>query len=213
MTGSFLSPTTLPAGQTDTLRVITVGRPRDNFAVSSFNISHASLVGARLEATAEVANFSTNDERIRIALRGGGAVISSREPSVDAGKTAQATFGFQRTLTTRSKSRSVTLCLSITVVLPCLPAGRNLRILGISPRPQALSSLRSIAGVSLDVIAPQEYNKIDRSGYGLEIFHYAAPRVTRNSPFLCFHPTTTRWSIWKSPFLDPPCPAGASPIH
>ena len=79
------------AGQTDTLRVITVGRPRDNFAVSSFNISHASLVGARLEATAEVANFSTNDERIRIALRGGGAVISSREPSVDAGKTAQAT--------------------------------------------------------------------------------------------------------------------------
>ena len=35
--------------------------------------------------------------------------------------------------------------------------------------------------MSLDVIAPQEYNKIDRSGYGLEIFHYATPRVTRNS--------------------------------
>ena len=80
------------AGQTDTLRVITVGQPRDNFAVSSFNISHASLVGSRLEATAEVANFSTKDERIRVALRGGGAVIANRELFVAAGKTAQATF-------------------------------------------------------------------------------------------------------------------------
>ena len=69
-----------------------------------------------------------------------------------------------------------------------LPAAQNLRILGISPRPQALSSLRSIAGVSLDVIAPQEYNKIDRSGYGLEIFHYAAPRVTRNSSLFVLPP-------------------------
>ena len=58
-------------GQTDTLRVITVGQPRDNFAVSSFNISHASLVGSRLEATAEVANYSSKDERIESALRGG----------------------------------------------------------------------------------------------------------------------------------------------
>src|SRR5262249_59868228 len=81
------------AGQTDTLRVITVGQPHENFAVSSFSISHASLVGSRLEANVEVANFSSKEERIRIALRGGGAEISSRELSVGAGKTAQATFG------------------------------------------------------------------------------------------------------------------------
>jgi hypothetical protein len=37
------------AGQTDTLRVITIGQPRDNFAVGSFNISHGSLVGSRLK--------------------------------------------------------------------------------------------------------------------------------------------------------------------
>jgi len=64
------------------------------------------------------------------------------------------------------------------------PAAQNLRILGISPRPQALSSLRSVAGVSLDLIAPQEYDKIDRSGYGLEIFHYAAPPVLPGNPAL-----------------------------
>ena len=193
------------AGQTDTLRVITVGRPRDNFAVSSFNISHASLVGARLEATAEVANFSTNDERIRIALRGGGAVISSRELSVDAGKTAQATsrgFPAYPYYEVEIEVRDALPLDNRRFAVP--PAAQNLRILGISPRPQALSSLRSIAGVSLDVIAPQEYNKIDRSGYGLEIFHYAAPPCYPElQPFLCFHPTTTRWSIWRKPVSRP----------
>src|SRR5262249_49084270 len=57
------------AGQTDTLRVITVGQPHENSAVSSFTISHASLVVSRLEANVEVANFSSKEERIRIALR------------------------------------------------------------------------------------------------------------------------------------------------
>ena len=173
------------AGQTDTLRVITVGRPRDNFAVSAFNIFHASLVGSRLEATAEVANFSTNDERIRIALRGGGAVISSRELSIGAGKTAQATFGGFPAYPYYEVEIEVRDALPLDnrrFAVP--PTPQNLRILGISPRPQALSSLRSIAGVILDVIAPQEYEKIDRSGYGLEIFHYAAPPILPGTPAL-----------------------------
>jgi hypothetical protein len=165
--------------------VITVGQPRDNFAVSSFNISHASLVGPRLEATAEVANFSTKDERIRVALRGGGAVIASRELSVAAGKTAQATFvGFPAYpyYEVEIEARDALPVDNRRFAVP--PAAQNLRILGISPRPQALNSLRSIAGVTLDLIPPQEYDKIDRSGYGLEIFHYAVPPVLPGNPAL-----------------------------
>ena len=172
-------------GQTDTLRVITVGQPRDNFAVSSFNISHASLVGSRLEATAEVANYSSKDERIRIALRGGGAVIASREISVSAGKTAQANFAGLPAYPyyeVEIEARDALPLDNRRFAVP--PAAQNLRILGVSPRPQALNSLRSIAGVSLDLIAPQEYDKIDRSGYGLEIFHYAAPPVLPENPAL-----------------------------
>lgn len=173
-------------GQTDTLlRVITVGQPRDNFAVNSFNISHASLVGSLLEATAEVANYSSKDERIRIALRGSGAMIASRELPVSAGKTAQATFAGFPTYPYYEVEIEVQDALPLDnrrFAVP--PAVQNLRILGVSPRPQALSSLRSISGVSLDVIAPQEYDKIDRSGYGLEIFHYAAPRVLPANPAL-----------------------------
>ena len=172
-------------GQTDTLRVITVGQPRDNFAVSSFDISHASLVGSRLEATAEVANYSSKDERIRIALRGGGAMIASRELPVSAGKTAQATFdGFPTYpyYEVEIEARDALPLDNRRFAVP--PAVQNLRILGVSPRPQALSSLRSISGVTLDLIAPQEYDKIDRSGYGLEIFHYATPPVLPANPVL-----------------------------
>jgi Ca-activated chloride channel homolog len=172
-------------GQTDVLRVLTVGQPRDNFAVSSFAISHSSLVGSRLEATAEVANFSGKDERIKVVLRGGGAVLSSRDLAVEAGKTAAATFaGFPN-------HPYYELEIDIRDGLPIdnrrfavPPAAQNLRILGISPRPQALNSLRSIPGVSLDIVAPQEYDKADRSGYSLEIFHYSTPAVPPANPAL-----------------------------
>jgi Ca-activated chloride channel family protein len=173
------------AGQTDVLRVLTVGQPRDNFAVSSFNISRSSLVGSRLEATTEVANFSGKDERIRAVLRGGGGVLSSRDLIVEAGKTASATFaGFPN-------HPYYELEIDVRDGLPVdnrrfavPPAAQNLRILGISPRPQALNSLRSIPGVSLDLVAPQEYDKADRTGYSLEIFHYSTPAALPANPAL-----------------------------
>ena len=173
------------AGQTDRLRVITVGQPRDNFAITSFNISHYSLVDSRLEATADIANFSTKDGRLRVALRGGGAVIATHELLVAAGKTAQATFtGFplHPYYEVEIDVRDALPIDNRRFAVP--PAAQSLRILGISPRPQALSTLRSIAGVTLDVIAPQEYDKLDRSGYDLEIFHYSAPPVLPGNPAL-----------------------------
>ena len=194
-------------GQTDTLRVITVGQPRDNFAVNSFDISHASLVGSRLEATAEVANYSSKDERIRIALRGGGVMIASRELAVSAGKTAQATFAGLPTYPyyeVEIEARDALPLDNRRFAVP--PAVQNLRILGVSPRPQALSSLRSISGVTLDLIAPQEYEKIDRSGYGLEIFHYATPPVLPANPALFVLPPD------ENPLVDLAKPVSRPPV-
>ncbi len=176
-------------GQTDTLRLITVGQPRDNFAVSSFKVFHASMVGARLEAAAEVANYSAKDARIGITLRSGNAVISNRELFVPAGKTAEAIFtGFPAYpyYEVEIDARDALPLDNRRFAVP--PGAQNLRILGISPRPQALNSLRSIAGISLDLIAPEEYNKVDRRGYGLEIFHYAAPPVIPEKPALFVMP-------------------------
>ena len=68
---------------------------------------------------------------------------------------------------------------------------RNLKILGISPRPQALMSLRHIAGVSLDVVSPADYGKTDRSGYDLEIFHLSSPAALPATPLLLVLPPET----------------------
>jgi hypothetical protein len=173
------------SGQTDILRVITVGQPQDNLAIRSFDISHSSLVDSRLEATVEVVNFSAKDERIKIVLRGSGVVLSSRELFVAAGKTAAATFaGFppHPYYEAEIDVRDALPLDNRRFAVP--PASQTLRILGISPRPQALNSLRSIPGVRLDLIAPQEYDKTDRSGYGLEIFHYATPAELPANPAL-----------------------------
>ena len=173
------------SGQGDILRVVTVGQPRENFAISSFNIAHSSLVGSGLEATIEVANFSTKDARIRVALRGSGGVIANRELSVAVGKTARATFtGFPAHPYYQAEIdlRDPLPLDNRRFAVP--PAAQNFRILGISPRPQALTSLRAITGVTLDLIAPQEYEKTERSGYGLEIFHYSTPPVAPANPAL-----------------------------
>jgi Ca-activated chloride channel homolog len=176
-------------GQTDVLRVITVGQPRDNFAVSSFNIFHSSLVDSRLEATADVTNFSGKEERIRVVLRSGGEVLSNRDLVVAAGKTATAGFAGLPKHPYYELEIDIRDALAVDnrrFAVP--PAAQNLRILGVSPRPQALQSLRSIPGVSLDLVAPQEYDKTDRTGYGLEIFHYATPVQLPANPALFLLP-------------------------
>jgi Ca-activated chloride channel family protein len=178
-------------GQTDVLRVFTVGQSRDNFAVISFNISHSSLVGSGLEATADVANFSGKEERIRVVLRGGGGtgVLSSRDLVVEAGKTATTSFAGLPNHPYYELEIDIRDGLAVDnrrFAVP--PATQDLRILGVSPRPQALHSLRAIPGVSLDLIAPQEYDKTDRTGYGLEIFHYATPAQLPANPALFLLP-------------------------
>ncbi len=42
------------------------------------------------------------------------------------------------------------------------PLSRELKVLAITPRPQAVASLRSIPGVTVDVIAPTDYEKSER---------------------------------------------------
>ena len=163
-------------GQTATVRLISVGQPQANFAVTGFEVHRSSLVNARLEAIVEVANFSSKDEKIKIVIKGNGATLAGRELIVAAGKTAAATFDgiadhpfYQAEIETRDALALDNRRFAVA------PVSRHLRILGISPRPKELASLKSIPGVQLDIVAPSEYAKGERAAYSLEIFHFAAP--------------------------------------
>jgi Ca-activated chloride channel homolog len=178
-------------GQSGVIRVLTVGKSRDNLAVSAFTVHPSSLVNARLEARVEVANYSAQSQRVRVMIRGdgGGGALANRELTVAAGRTASAAF---QGLTERpyyvaeiDARDALTLDNQQFAVAANL---RSLKILGISPRPQALNSLRAIAGVSVNIVAPEDYQQTDRSGFGLEIFHFSTPAALSSNPSLLVLP-------------------------
>jgi hypothetical protein len=176
-------------GQTATSRVITVGRAQPNLAVTAFEIHRASLVNARLEASAKIANFSDRDEKIKVVLKGSGTTLASRELTVGADKTASVSFeGF-------AEQPSYEAAIEARDALPLdnhrfavAPASRNLQVLAVTPRPQAMMSLKLIPGISVDVVSPAEYEKSERTGYSLEIFHFSAPAMPPQNPALFILP-------------------------
>jgi Ca-activated chloride channel homolog len=175
--------------QAGAIRAVTVGRPTGNMALTSFQVNRTSLVSSRLKAMAEVANFSSKDEKIRIHLRGNGTLLASRELAVPAGKRASATFeGFPLHIYYEAEIDSRDALPLDNRRFALAPRSQDLRILGISPRPQALASLRSIPGVALDIVAPDDYQKSYRSGYNLEIFQFAFPAVLPQNPALFILP-------------------------
>lgn len=176
-------------GQSTAARVISVGAPKGNLALTAFDVYRVSLADARLQASAEVANFSNRDEQIKISLKARGKTLGERQMTIGAGKTAAATFnGFpEHPYYVAEIDASDALALD-NRRYAVLPASRALKILAVTPRPQALTSLRSIPGISVDVIAPADYQKTARSGYALEIFQFSTPAVLPQNPALFILP-------------------------
>jgi hypothetical protein len=178
-------------GQSGAVRVVTVGKPRDNLAITTFTVSPSSLVNRRLEAVLEVANYSAQDQRVRVIIRGDSAesAVANRELKVPAGQTGSASVqGLPvkpHYVAEIGQSDALTLDNRRFAIAA---NARSLKILAISPRPHALNSLRAIAGISLTIVAPEDYQQTDRSGFGLEIFHYSAPASLPLNPSLLVLP-------------------------
>jgi hypothetical protein len=175
--------------QTAIIRVVSIGRPQANLAVTSFDVHRGSLVSARMEANAVVRNFSGREEKIQVALKSGGTTLASREISIAADKTAAVNFdGFaERPYYEIELGARDALALD-NRRFAVAPRSRSLRILAVTPRPQAAASLKTIQGVSVDTVSPGEYGNAARSGHDLEIFHYASPARLPESPALFILP-------------------------
>ena len=144
--------------------------------MTAFEVHRSSLANARLEASAQVANYSNKDEKIRILLKADGKTLAEREVAVSTGKTASATFEglpeYPYYVAEIDARDALTpgqppLCGCAAVARPQGPCH-------YAPASSAPASLRSIPGVTVDVIAPTDYEKSERAGYGLEIFHFAS---------------------------------------
>ena len=192
------------SGQGEKLRAISVGTPQDNLAITSFQISRASLSNTQLSATAEVTNYSSKNAKIRVVLSGGGAMLASHELAIAAGKNAAALF---EELPPRPHYEAEIAVRDALLVdnrkFAVLPPSQNLRILGISPRPQALSSLRTVPGVILNIVSPADYQNAERTGYDLEIFHFATTAQLPQTPALFVLPPDNNLVALGKPLNKP----------
>jgi hypothetical protein len=180
-----------------TTRIISIGSPKANLAIAGFDVHRASLVNARMQASVAVANFSAKDEKIKVLLKADGTTLATRDIAVGADKTAIASFedfaeraAYEVEIDARDGLALDNRRFAVA------PRSRNLHILAVTPRPQAAASLKSIPGVTVDVIAPSEYGKTDRTAHGLEIFHYSAPAQIPDKPALYILPPES------SPLVD-----------
>jgi hypothetical protein len=196
-------------GQSGVARIITVGQPRANLAITSLGINPGSLADPRLNADVEVANFSDKDARVSLTLRGGSTGLATRELAISAGGQAAASFeglGAHPYYEAEIDARDALAVDNRRFAVASTT--KRLRILGISPRPQELASLRAINGVELDIVAPNDYERTDRSRYGLEIFHYAAPAVLPRNPALFILPPAQNELVELRPGATNPAVSG-----
>ncbi len=165
-------------GQSERIKVITVGRPRENLAITSFQIIRGSFVAPELKAMVEVRSFSAKEEKVKLSLKGGGRILSTQALTVGPGTSIQAPFErfpLYPFYEAEIEQNDALALDNHRFAVP--PVSRELKILGISPRPEALYNLRSIPGVSLNVVSPGAYEKERGQEHDLEIFHYSAPVI------------------------------------
>jgi len=163
-----------PGGSID---VISVGQPQRNIAITSFVLTR-SFASDQLQGRVEVTNFDFKEQRVQLSLKGEGRNLSSRTLTVAARKSAMVYFeGFPpRSYYAAELQIRDALALD-NVRYAVSPALKGLSVLGISPRPDELRSLRAIPGLTLKFILPDAYQETVGKDQALEIFHFSAPQV------------------------------------
>jgi hypothetical protein len=157
--------------------VISVGEPQGNVAITSFTLTR-SFASDRLQATVEVTSFDSKGRKVKLSLKGDGKTLSSKTATVAPGKTATVFFeGFPYRPYYEARLQIRDALSLDNVRYAVLPSSKGLSVLGVSPKREALRSLRGIPGLKLKVISPDAYRGNGGEGKRLEIFHYSAPLV------------------------------------
>lgn len=165
-------------GSGGAIRLVTVGRPRDNLAVTSFRIVRPSFASARQEARIEVTSFSSKEEKVKLSLKGGGKVLASRALTVGTRKSVATSFQDFSIYPAYEAEIEVDDALALdNRRFAVAPASGELAVLAISPRPQAFYSFRSVPGLNLQVVSPEAYERIRSESHSVEIFHFSAPAL------------------------------------
>jgi hypothetical protein len=160
----------------ENVRIVSIGKPKSNLAITSFDVSRPVLASPRLKAALEVQSFSTVEEKVKISVKTRDKVLATRSLTVPSGRSAGVTFDDLPRQAYYEASLEISDGLAVDnrrFALP--PSDKSLRILAVSPRPDSFASLRAVPGISVKVIGPEAYEKSREEEHSLEIFHYSSP--------------------------------------
>jgi hypothetical protein len=175
--------------QGEVVKVISVGTPKDNLALTAFQLSPVSLTSQRIRASAEITSFSSREEKFKISISSAGKTLASRDGTVAAGAALKIHFDDLAALPSYEAELKVSDGLALdNRQFAVSSATQGWEILAVSPRPEAVQSLRLIPGFSVKVIAPEDYGKYRGARPALEIFHYSMPDVLPARPALFILP-------------------------
>jgi hypothetical protein len=191
-------------GSAGAIRLIAVGRPRDNLAIASFRVRRGSFASTEREATIEIKSFSLKDEKVKLSLKAGGRVLASRELQVAAGRSVATSFETVPPYPAYEAEIEASDALALdNRRFAIAPLSRGLEILAVSPRPQALASLRSVSGLSLRAVAPDAYAGAGED-HSVEIFHFSAPAALPRKPALFILPPRENPVVGVGGFIAEP---------
>jgi Aerotolerance regulator N-terminal len=176
------------SGQSRTVRVVTVGQPQNNLAVTAFQIRRSFSQSAQLEALVEIKSFSAVEEKFTVNVTAGGKFVAARAYTVPAEKTVAAQFDNLPAYPVYEAEIAAGDALPLDNRRFAIAPAAGLNVLAVSPRPDALASLRAIPGVELQIVSPEAYAKGESAPHALEIFHYAAPASWPESAALVILP-------------------------
>lgn len=160
----------------ENVRIISVGKPKSNLAITSFEVSRPALASPRLKAALEVQSFSDVEEKVKLSVKTGEKVLVTRSLTIPPGRSAGVAFEDLPRQAYYEARLEISDGLAVDnrrFALP--PSDKSLRILAVSPRPSSFASLRAVPGISVKVISPEAYEKSREEEHSLELFHYSAP--------------------------------------
>jgi len=201
-------------GQGGAIKVISVGRPKENLAITSFHVTTPSFGSSQLQARVEVTNFSSRERRFQLSLKGEGKVLSAGTHTLAPRR--EMTTSFERFPSYPYYEAELEASDALALDnrrFAVSPASKEFKILGVSPRPEALHSLRLIPGLSVNVIPPGAYEKSRDEEHSLQIFHFSAPSQLPQSHALLVLPPRENPLVAQGRVLSPPVISGWREPH
>ncbi len=168
-----------------TLRVVTLGTPRPNLAITDFRLYRSPFYPDEIQATVRVYAEETQ-AAWQVVIED--SLTNQRLMAQQATQTAQQTFSFSHLPVTHTyrarilidpKEDGLDLDNTAYAVLPTLT---DVQVLLVTPTPEIGQSLRHIPNLKLTLQTPQAYDPEQVSQFGFILFHLTAPEVLPPTP-------------------------------